>query len=211
MICRDPVCLAPRSVWRSQAPTKWFPIWREGVYPRNCLCVKPELEYAILADFEEFQMPCNWKLTGGQEVKFLTIWFINCECLHSGEKICRTKTKLAEGNLLKTRTLYISRLLVWFRDSCWHRTWRLFVNIVAPPSFKVPSQEKFPVRVFIHGGYVEAVCPSHASDSFTNIKIPPVRLSSWSSPASSIYCCSSVGSLGQCWVSSFCFRFSGLW
>ncbi|KAF9528954.1 carboxylesterase [Crepidotus variabilis] len=37
----------------------------------------------------------------------------------------------------------------------------LFVNIVAPPSF--PSQNNFPVRVYIHGGFLQFGSPHHLS------------------------------------------------
>lgn len=43
-------------------------------------------------------------------------------------------------------------LASYYRSLTFGRNGRLFVNVVSPPSF--PAQVGFPVKVYIHGGYV---------------------------------------------------------
>jgi hypothetical protein len=65
-------------------------------------------------------------------------------------------------------------------------TVRLFLNIICPPT--LPEGKKFPVRVYIHGGYVSSP-PCMCEDGLTLVQFSPVRLTSWLVFPSPVHLC----------------------
>jgi hypothetical protein len=127
------------------------------------------------------------------------------------------KTKWDLGNHLKIRTLPIVSLSMhdWQRstgtfDSIPPFACSLFLNIHIPPSF--PEKRNFPVKVYIHGGYVTEIIEIFVVDNLIKMKqVPPVWISTFHIISVSVYCCWPFGDLGKYRISTICVRFLGKW
>ena len=154
-------------------------------------------------------MRSSQRMMGRQQVRIFFIWTaisIHISLLQE----CPLKTKSDSVNRQKIREDYYVFLsspdLIGFRHS-------LFLNIVIPPSFDPSSfSSKFPVKVYIHGGYDRNSCPFDFNLKMLCMRqFPPIRFSLWSQCSSTIRCCSSEWNLCNYWLSSFCIWLPCLW